>query len=184
MIIQTFSGNIFDFDNISSNVIDPVDIIHALSNQCRWSGHTSSFLSVAQHSCNCFDVAISQTGREDIAAEALLHDAAEAYVVDVPRPIRSLLPSYDDLVCKVETVVMKNFGLPHIMSDEVKEIDNRMLVTEYYQLISNFGEKPMLESMSDYSKVFPPYSDLKIESWNSERSKVEFSKRMQWLGLY
>lgn len=175
-VIQTYTGNAFSFEDIFKNKIDIEDVAHALAGQRRWSGHTKPYLSVAEHSCHCFDKAIESGGTDEQAFEALMHDAAEAYVVDVPRPIRKFLTNYDDLVGKVESLIMNKYELPIVMSAFVSNIDNRMLTTEYVQLI---GTKVMVRPMVDYIEKFPPYY-MTIPCWDSEKAEQEFMNRFKW----
>lgn len=93
------------------------DIAHALSNQCRWGGHTREFLSVAQH---C--VMVAQWCPPGLQLVGLLHDAAEAYLQDLVRPLkRSLraagITTYDDAETEMLNVVMQRFGLPQLPVD-------------------------------------------------------------------
>ncbi|MEX0596238.1 MAG: HD family hydrolase, partial [Candidatus Paceibacterota bacterium] len=129
--IQTYKGHFFNFQDLENNVIDIDDICHSLSNQNRWSGHTKFFYSVLQHSCICCIKAWNQHEDSKIAFEALMHDAPEYVFVDLPRPLKRLLNDYSNLLVIIESVVAKKLGLPETMSPEVKEIDDRMLITEY-----------------------------------------------------
>ena len=74
--IKTFSGVYFSYIDMDPNTILIEDIAHALSNIARWSGHTNSFYSVAQHCCWCHDADIEQNE----SFERLMHDATEAYL--------------------------------------------------------------------------------------------------------
>jgi len=76
--IQTYSGKRIDFENPDPDQIDIVDIAHGLSNLCRFSGQSKYFYSVAQHSFY-----VSLVCKEN-KLQALLHDATEAYMADVP----------------------------------------------------------------------------------------------------
>jgi len=144
--IQTFNGNFFDFDDMDSNNIDIDDIAHSLANQCRWSGHVKWFYSVAQHSLNATAVARNAGLGFDIQFEALMHDSSEAIVVDLPRPLKRLCPDYCAINENVERFMAKRFGYSAVMSPEVREIDDRLLVTEYHALIDVNEKKRFLET--------------------------------------
>lgn len=109
------------------------DIATALSHQGRYNGHTRHFFSVAQHSA---EMAQWFMGKRDLplAREALLHDAAEAYVGDVIRPLKKYLTGFADIEHGVETVVRQRFGLADALPAAVKQADTRILVDEMIAL--------------------------------------------------
>jgi len=128
--IQTESGNFLDFLCPTPESINIHDIAHALSNTCRFGGHTVSFYSVAEHSYWC-SLMVSPSH----ALDALLHDAQEAYVGDIPSPLKALLPDYRQIENKLETVVRKKFELPlqksketHLADKELCKIEARLLM--------------------------------------------------------
>lgn len=142
--IQTYNGkevNPFDF---KPENVDIDDIAHALSNQCRFSGHTRHFYSVAQHSVLASIVA-EVDGDMSLAKTMLMHDAAEAYLLDIPRPIKRRLASVTDAFMNAEEGIMRvlseRFLFKWPMDDAGKEIDNRMLFTEKRDLMEpcNWG---------------------------------------------
>src|SRR6266496_3875421 len=77
------SGKWFNVFNPKPEDVDIRDIAHALSNQCRFTGHTKEFYSVAQHS-----VLVSTFCAPEDAAWGLLHDASEAYLSDIASPVK------------------------------------------------------------------------------------------------
>lgn len=109
------------------------DIAHSLSFLCRWNGHCSKFISVAQHS-----ILVAEMAPPDLRSLALLHDAHEAYLGDITRPVMRSLPLPIQTVLqaakdRLDTVIFNCFGLPSISLQAVrtvKEIDNRVLATE------------------------------------------------------
>lgn len=123
--IQTHSGKRFDLLEPTPEMVNIHDIAHALSNLCRFNGHVRQFYSVAQHS-----VLVSNLVGDEYALCALLHDATEAYVGDVTRPLKQLLPSYSDIEQRVWIAVADKFRLPHDLPMCVKHADNIALVTE------------------------------------------------------
>nr|WP_318380469.1 HD family hydrolase [uncultured Enterobacter sp.]DAL63537.1 MAG TPA_asm: putative hydrolases of HD superfamily [Caudoviricetes sp.] len=123
--IQTLSGKHFDYLNAQTDDVDIEDIATALSNICRFAGHLPEFYSVAQHSVLC-----SQIVPTEYAFEALLHDAAEAYCLDIPAPLKRLLPDYRRIETLVDDLIRSKFGLPLHQSDLVKYADLTMLATE------------------------------------------------------
>lgn len=130
-LIQLRSGKMFDVFNPDPESISIDDIAWALSHQCRFSGHCARFYSVAEHS-----VHVSNLVPQTHAKTALLHDAAEAYIVDLPRPIKRELDGYKEIEANVEAAVAMRFGLSFPWSAEVKHADERMLGEEARQLMS------------------------------------------------
>lgn len=138
MWIQTYSGLYFDLAEPKSDTIRLEDVAHALAHLCRYTGHCSEFYSVAQH---C--VIVSRYVPRELALAGLLHDAAEAYIGDVARPLKDLMKSmggdYKAIEHRVEAVVEEAFGLPEGILDapEVKNIDTRALLSEKRDLMSD-----------------------------------------------
>ena len=123
----TFSGNFYDVQNPRRSVVSLVDIAHSLSMQCRFNGHVRQFYSVAQHS-----VFVSRIVPSVWAAEALLHDASEAYLGDMIRPLKQQMDSYSRLEKIWEIVIGSVYCLcsdSHVVS-AVKLADRIALVTE------------------------------------------------------
>ena len=142
-VILTSSGNTFDFRIPDQCAIDIEVIAHALSNQCRFGGHCREFYSVAQHS-----VLVSQLVPVEHALKALLHDAAEAYLVDVPSPIKPLIPGYGALERRVHEAVFAAFGLTPELPPEVKHCDLVALATEKRDLMPEDGPWALLEGIA------------------------------------
>jgi len=123
--IQTYTGLAFDVRRPMSCDIRIEDIAHALSNLCRFGGHCRRFYSVAEHS-----VHVSYLVPPEHAFAALLHDATEAYCVDVPRPIKELLPGYREIESGIWAAIAKAYDLPLVLPECIKEADNAMLLAE------------------------------------------------------
>lgn len=123
--IQTFTGRRFWPLDPRPEDISITDIAHALSMKCRYGGHCLAFYSVAEHS-----VLLSQHVAPAHALWALLHDAAEAYLADVPKPVKPDLPGWKALEAAVMASVCARFRLPADEPAEVKEADFRILADE------------------------------------------------------
>jgi hypothetical protein len=120
------------------------DLAHALSNLCRFAGHTRTFYSVAQHS-----VLVARIVGENAAisadfdvpsynvavAQALFHDASEAILADIPKPMKNLLPDYQKLEQQVQAWIMRTMGLPEEDSELMKLADRVALATESLYLM-------------------------------------------------
>ena len=108
------------------------DITSALSKICRFGGHSSAFYSVAQHSC-----IVMSLGPAYICREALLHDAAEAYLGDVIKPLKNILgPVYEELEFEFMKVIIKKFNLDVDNLHEVKQYDKEALSLEHRYFIT------------------------------------------------
>lgn len=128
--MQTFSGRQFWPIDPRADEVEIEDIAHALAHACRFAGHCEAFYSVAEHS-----VLVSQIVPPEHALVALLHDASEAYVVDIPRPLKPYLSGYKEIETRVWRAIADRFGLPHEMPASVKEADNAVLLAEADQIM-------------------------------------------------
>lgn len=131
--IQTYTGKKFFPLNPRPEEVCIEDIAHALSMSCRYTGHTTEFYSVAEHS-----ILASHFVPPALALEGLLHDAAEAYIGDMASPLKSVMPSFRVLEDGILAVVGERFGARFLrgkLPDEVKQIDYRLLADEQANLM-------------------------------------------------
>jgi hypothetical protein len=148
-VIKTFTGRLFDYTSFSPDDFDIVDIASALSKECRFAGHCHEFYSVAQHSFE-----MSSMVHPDFSMEALLHDASEAYLKDIPSPLKRMLPDYQELERRIDSVIRIKFNLPPIMSPEIKKADADILKIEMRSLyperfhLGHLEHKPDIKCMS------------------------------------
>lgn len=129
-VIQTATGRIVDPFALLPVDIDPADIAASLSKLCRYNGHTSRFYSVAEHS-----VLVSTVVPVEHALWGLLHDAAEAYLGDMPRPIKRRFPAF----AAAEEAILRNvarvFSLPERIPASVHDADLRITNDERAALL-------------------------------------------------
>ncbi len=146
--IQTYSGRTFHSLNPVEEELFVEDIAHSLSNLCRFNGHCLRYYSVAEHS-----VRVSRILPDELKLWGLLHDAGEAYLTDLPRPVKQRLPSFNAMEDKVLEVVARKFNLVWPMPAPVKEADNILLATEARDLMAtpprpwNLGVDPLPEAI-------------------------------------
>lgn len=156
--IRTFLGRRFDFDNHRHYNLNIEEIAHSLSQQCRWTGHTKKFYSVAQHCVLC-----AQNVSKEFEFEALMHDASEAFIGDVSSPLKKKLPDYKKISEPIERFICDYYLLPFPHSPEIKVIDNILMETEGRQLINGWKADENIQPL-----------DMTIKPWSSEWAKAEF----------
>lgn len=134
--ICTHSGKKFYPNDIRVADIDIEDIAWALSNQCRFSGHTSEHFSVAQHS-----LMVSSILPEELKLQGLLHDASEAYLCDLPKPLKHLadFSAYRRIEKNAQQVIYRKYGIIYPDPPEIKKADAILLGTEARDLMGNPG---------------------------------------------
>lgn len=177
--IQTYTGKRFwPLEPVASE-IDIRDIAHALSQNCRWTGHCKDFYSVAQHCVLC-----SYVVPENLALTALMHDASEAYLSDLSRPVKHSpeLTGYRVAEQKLEQLLAENFGLVFPYPPEIKMADNRMLYTERRDLLVG-----SVEWTTDKQDVLGfegndrlPY-DFRITAWSPKEAEQVYLERFHSL---
>ena len=119
--MTTFTGKHFDPIQMTPDDICLEDIAHALSLSCRGGGHLKYFYSVAQHSLNCAVEARARGWSERLQLACLLHDASEAYLSDVIRPIKGRLTNYLEIEAAVMEKILDKFGLSGLTEEENKK---------------------------------------------------------------
>lgn len=117
-MIKTVSGKYIDVFDADENSIIIEDIAHGLSHQCRFGGHVKEFYSVAEH---CIWMAERATKENEL--DALLHDASEAYLLDLPKPIKNGLMEYVEVEHDLMTVISKKFNFTYPIKESVKILD-------------------------------------------------------------
>jgi 5'-deoxynucleotidase YfbR-like HD superfamily hydrolase len=177
--IQTFSGRKPSLICPTYEDIHIDDIAHALSNIARFTGHTRSFYSVAQHCVIGAGQVVTEYKDKTLAKLFLLHDAPEAYLGDMSKPVKRLLriepdePGIYDLYEKRWSgIIYRKFGyteeqvLQH--KPKINEIDMRMLFTERNQLLPMFDTKDW-NSLGEYE----PFA-YSINPWSPATAKKAF----------
>lgn len=144
--ILTFSGYDFDLLRSDDNAWRIIDIAHGLSNLCRFAGHTTELYSVAQH---C--VVMSRHAPQRLALTALFHDAAEAFVGDMPTPLKALLSDYREIEARIRAAILRRLGLPATLPPEIMLADRVFLAVARWDLLPH-GASPWLV----FAGVEPP----------------------------
>ena len=167
--VQTFTGKQFFPMNPSLIDIEIEDIAHALAHQCRFSGHCSRHYSVAEHSLRVFWELRRAKLPASTCLKGLLHDASEAYLVDIPSPLKRLpeFAAYRAAEDVLQGLCFRRFGLTEEMPAEVKHMDLVLLATEKKFLM---GQEPA--SWGTLSAPLP-VSFFDSLSWGCEHSVVK-----------
>jgi hypothetical protein len=132
-LIRTYSGKYVNPFNIREEDICIEDIAHALSLLCRFGGHCKKFYSVAEHSLLVSEILMGG----EFAFEGLMHDASEAYLVDMPSPIKELMPQYREIEHNLMLVIAKKYGFNWPVSQKVKTADRLSLEWEWINNVVN-----------------------------------------------
>lgn len=166
--IMLRSGAMLDFLDPWSSDFTIDDIAHGLSLICRYSGQCDQFYSVAEH---CIHV--SEVAREHAYA-ALMHDAAEAFVGDVTRPLKQLLPNYKSIEAAVEGAICSRFQVEYPIPDAVKNADLRVLAAEQAQIM------PLgTNAWAHTAGVIP--ANITVKSYSPPEAKLIFLQRFEQL---
>ncbi len=167
------------------------DIAHALGNQCRFSGHVSDFYSVGEHSwrvsflVEAMFFARPETSVGEVARAALvglLHDASEAYMVDLPRPLK-LLPEFEAYrvhEANLQGMIYRSFGLApdETVEAAVHLADNILLATEKRDLMPQLSWNG--EALRAWAPLPPPLEE-RIEPWAPGYARTRFLHRYKQL---
>ena len=143
-LMQTYSGRRIDRFDLDPARVDIVDIAHSLANTCRFGGHCREFYSVAEH---C--VRVSSVVPKTDALWGLMHDAAEAYIGDIPTPIKLNLCAINDtrltnmveleqkVLIRIIVAFLPRQSLPLPVPRSVQVADMVLLATEVRDLMSS-----------------------------------------------
>lgn len=147
---QTSQGRRISILNPREEDIYIDDIACAISKQCRYNGSVIDFYSVAQHCILGAWIAQEKFGSKELAKEFLLHDASEAYIGDMIRPLKIHIPIFLEIEERFNTAIANKFGVPAVMSKEIKLIDNIMLAWEKRTLLPNSEVWSGLPEIEEY----------------------------------
>ncbi len=156
--ITTYYNHSFNPTTAVTEDIDIRDIAHSLSLLCRAGGHFPHFYSVAQHCLNCLAEAKARGYSVRVQLGCLLHDASEAYLSDITRPVKECLPEYRRFEQQLQTLIFAKWLSPALTRDEeqqIFDIDDALLYHEFFQLTKKhlFGDVPFLKSTPQLSFV-------------------------------
>lgn len=176
--IRTASGRKLYWDAVGAHDYSIEDIAHSLASRVRWSGHVrrvnGRFISIGQHSCIVHDLVAKMPGATPSRRkQALMHDAAEAYMPDFPSPLKWWMRSKGNdelfkLENRVDEAICRHFNIQFPWDKEVKAGDMVSLATE---------NRDFMPDASTERAFMPPPMRNKIRLWGVERTMREFLKR-------
>ncbi|MCL2819886.1 MAG: phosphohydrolase [Oscillospiraceae bacterium] len=170
--IVTYKGEQFTPLAPDINQIHIEDIAHSLSLLCRANGHIDYFFSVAQHSINCAVEAKARGFTARVQLACLIHDASEAYISDVTRPVKYYLNEYKEIESRLQNVIYTKYlgsPLPEDDYSLMNQIDNDMLINELSTLMSG-------------KKIFESIPELK--STPSYKNRIQSETEAEFLKIY
>lgn len=142
--VETYTGRYVDVSNPRADTITVRDIAHALANTCRFGGHCKSFHSVAEHAVFVSHRLERKGGTDTLCLLGLHHDDAEAYLSDIPRPLKPLLGfGYEALTNRMDDAIAEALELPAMSGAakrSIKEADNWSLFVEAKHLLPSGGD--------------------------------------------
>jgi uncharacterized protein len=193
--MTTFSGVQFWPLDARPGEIRLEDIAHALAQQCRFAGHTRVFYSVAEHSVRVaaevrrrlLALEVDESVRRLVEKKALLHDATEAYLLDVPRPLKrqAVFAAYRDLEDELDRMIEIRFEITEVpgkMRDLVKSVDNALLLSEIRDLMPPLPAP--LDELGAHAadpQAIPVYQP--IVPWTAYGAELRFLELARELGL-
>jgi uncharacterized protein len=164
--IQTYSGFKFWPLDARPDEVKIEDLAHALSMICRFNGHLERFYSVAEHS-----VYVSQLVSKENQLWGLIHDTAEAYLSDIPSPVKMHLEQFKEIESNLLWVICAHFGLNPAIPPEVKEADMIMLATEKKVL--------MKKEPAPWMSLPEPSDEIIVAGLPPEQAKELFLNRFK-----
>ena len=164
--ILTQTGKRFDLFEPDVDMIDPRDIAHSLAHLCRFNGHTREFYSVAQHSCLVADLVPTEH-----KLAALLHDATEAYLGDMTRPLKEWMPYYRGFEDVIWGRVCERFGLEIDLPASVRQADLIALATERRDMM------PPDPAIWDCLVGIEPAPE-RIRPWSPTEARLTYHQRL------
>ena len=162
--IMLQSGRLFDLVNPEASQIEIDDIAHGLAHTCRYAGQCNGFYSVAEH---C--VLVSQIV-PNAKLQALFHDVAEAFIGDMARPLKQLLPDYVKIEKNIERSIFESFGIDWPPPPEVKTADYSVMAAEQLILMP-VGTNQWLGD----ANIFP--AQVRIRRLDPTKAKANFLER-------
>ncbi len=177
----TRSGSKFNFLNPEDHNYQMKDVAHHLANVCRYGGACAWHFSVAQHSVLMAEAAYVMTCDPILALDCLIHDASEAYIGDMKKPMKMQIPKFEEIEHRIDKAIRLhcnkyNILVPLEQSDGCKYMDKAMFLTEW----------PVLMGKQDEQNWYPdvqPLKDVAIERWSQEFARDRYLDVMKKMAI-
>ena len=167
--IETYTGRPFWPLEPKPEDVSIIDIAHNLANQGRYSGSPYMLYVTAQHCCLLADFVEKRGGTPLDCLQILMHDAPEAYLVDIPRPVKQFMPDYRKWDKNINTTIRVWLGIDHMPIPQWQdELDSRIITDERAQVMSDSG--------LDWGHT-PEALGIRIEPWHPAVAEQEFLLR-------
>jgi len=175
--IKVAAGHYVDLSNPTPNMIDIDSIAIALGRICRFGGHCPRFYSVAEHSVHATELARKAGMKTDIMRAVLLHDAAEAYIGDVVKPLKIILPGYAEIERRIEKAIAERFNVDferYYIS--IRTCDRLMLKAEKRSMWPNDSHE-----WHGFNEI--PTADVDFQYYRPETAAEVFLNRCVSVGI-
>jgi uncharacterized protein len=172
--IKVAAGHYVDLVNPDPKTIDIKSIAASLSKICRFGGHCAYFYSVAEHCIHCCNLAASDGIKKSILKVILLHDATEAYVGDMVKPLKISLPQYQDAETKVQRAIETAFNV---------DFDKHHDIIKKYDFIMLKAEKLFMWPFDDLCWNLPEVEDRVVNFRCYEPKQAQKKFLEMWKGL-
>lgn len=165
MIYRTFTNRILNLSNLKVDDIDIKDIAWSLSHQVRFGGHLIDNYTVADHSIYMAKKFIEQKDYHN-ALHALLHDSTEAYITDIPSPVKELIPQIRLFEAKIYEVIAKKFNLDAELPHKVEVLDKSMIKIEIEQFFEGIDHDIKMYKEEGYQVFLDLFHEIQQELSN------------------
>lgn len=178
--ITTYTGKQVKIPGTTADMLCIEDIAHALPMICRGNGQVTTFYSVGQHCLQCAKEAAARALSPRLILAALLHDASECYLSDVPHPLKLIMPAYQEEENRLLDLIFTKFlGSPLTKAEEkvIEEIDHAFLWYDLTYLLNDQPDRPQPEVLvaPDYMpRTFTEVEQTYLAVYHKYKEKLDF----------
>ena len=175
--IKLRSGKYLDLVDPKPDQFDFADIAGALSKICRFGGQCEYFYSVAEHSYHCARQAQRDGLPLDTQIAVLMHDAAEAFIGDVVKPLKIMLPEYAEIEKRMEAAIAEKFLIDFDReSHSVRKIDHEMLIAERRTMFGS--DNTIWAGENEVRRLY-----VEFYKWGPQEAETAFCRMARLIGI-